>query len=81
MDRNDANGHNFCGVDFYQKNSMFRASLRNNLTGKREFLGFFNDEQSAHGAWLKRKHELALQLADLQADETVAAALRLRYAP
>ena len=46
----------------------FKSSINNTFTKKREFL-----------AWKKRKHELALQLADLQTDVRVAEALRTRY--
>lgn len=81
QDRLDGNKAHMCGVDFYKKNSMFRASTNNNMTRKKEFLGFFTTEHSAHLAWRKRKHELACQLADMQSDDRVANALRSRYAP
>jgi len=57
----------------------FRSDVCNSLENKREILGYFNTELEAHLAWKKRKHELALQLADLQTDVRVAEALRTRY--
>lgn len=67
------------GVNFHKTNGKFRAQCCNPATKKQEFLGYFTCENQAHQAWRKRKHELALQLAELQPDERVAAALRARY--
>lgn len=61
------------------KGAIF-ASCSNPFTDKYEKLGRFESSEAAHKAWKKRKHELACQLADLQTDERVAEALRLRYA-
>lgn len=68
------------GVCFEKKNGKFKANCSNPFTGKMEHLGMFTCPEQAHRAWLKRKHELALQLADTQSDERVAKALRERYA-
>lgn len=67
------------GVSFYKKLGKFQAKCRNPFTKKPEHLGYFACQNQAHQAWKKRKHELACQLADLQADECVANALRSRY--
>lgn len=69
------------GVSFRKDNGKFQALCRNQFTKKLEHLGFFTCTEQAHQAWKKRKHELACQLADIQTDGRVAAALRLRYAP
>lgn len=68
------------GASFHKPSGKFRAACRNPFTKKLEHLGYFTCQEQAHLAWKKRKHELACQLADLQTDERVAAALRLRYA-
>lgn len=67
------------GVDFHSGNRKFQARCSNPFSGKRENLGYFNCPKKAHEAWRSRKHELALQLADLQSDPRVSAALRVRY--
>jgi hypothetical protein len=48
---------------------------------KSRHIGYFKTELEAHKAWQARKHEYALQLADLQSDERVAEVLRTKYAP
>lgn len=67
------------GVYWHKRNQKFLASCRNSFTRKPERLGSFTCENKAHQAWKKRKHELACQLADLQDDQRVADALRIRY--
>lgn len=57
----------------------YRARCSNPFTKRGECLGLFICPNQAHVAWKKRKHELACQLADLQTDERVAKALRVRY--
>lgn len=67
------------GVTFNEDNGKFRARCCNPFTKKREHLGYFSDENKAHLAWRERKHQLSCQLADLQTDERVAEALRIRF--
>lgn len=67
------------GFYFDKLSGKFRAECGNPLTKKKESLGSFAHPILAHEAWRKRKHELALQLADMQDDPRVAAALRVRY--
>lgn len=76
--KNNANGY-LDGVSLSKRNKPFRSQVQNPFTGKNESIGNFASEIEAHSAWKKRKHELACQLADLQTDERVAAALRARY--
>ena len=68
------------GVNLDNTSGKFMSRCCNPFTGKREYLGRFFCYIEAHNVWKNRKHELALQLADLQTDERVANALRLRYA-
>jgi hypothetical protein len=68
------------GVTRQSCSNKYRALCRNPITGTHEHIGQFADPADAHKAWRKRKHELACQLADLQDDVRVAAALRIRYA-
>jgi hypothetical protein len=67
------------GVSFHKQHKRFGSRCQNPFTKRLEHLGYFNCPEQAHEAWRKRKHELACQLADLQTDERVAAALRTRY--
>lgn len=67
------------GVYYDKSKGALFSSCSNPFTDKYEKLGRFNNKDAAHAAWKKRKHELACQLADLQTDERVAAALRVRY--
>lgn len=71
------------GVTFDKWVGKFRAQCSNPFGNTayeiRGYISYFNCPNAAHLAWKKRKHELALQLADLQTDERVAKALRERY--
>lgn len=67
------------GVSWHKGMSKFRSNCQNPFTKKKEHLGYFANEQEAHGAWLKRKLELAHELASIQTDERVAKALIDRY--
>ena len=67
------------GVYFNKASSKLMAYCCNPFNGTREYLGLFLCPQEAHLTWKKRKHELACQLADMQTDQRVAEALRIRY--
>lgn len=67
------------GVHWKEQNKKFVSMCCNPFTKKQEYLGYFHCPNQAHLAWKARKHELACQLADLQTDERVAEALRIRY--
>lgn len=79
LDSKSIRGECPIGVSLFKRVNKFIASCSNPFTGKGDHLGYFNDEDSAHQAWKRRKHELACQLAELQTDERVANALRTRY--
>lgn len=67
------------GADYHKASGKFRARCHNPYTKKEGHLGLFTCEQEAHEAWLKRKLELAHELAAIQTDERVAKALIDRY--
>ena len=78
-DRKSGRGNWPLGVDLHSASTKFRAQCSNRILGYSEHLGYFDCPNKAHLAWKRRKHELACQLADLQSDSRVAAALRIRY--
>ena len=78
-DRGNNRGELPIGVHWHKGTSKFMSQCSNPFTKKREHLGYFSCEQEAHQAWLKRKLELAKELAAIQADERVAKALINRY--
>lgn len=67
------------GVYWNKLAGKFMSRCCNPFTKKREHLGLFICEQEAHQAWLKRKLELAHELAAIQSDPRVAKALIERY--
>jgi len=79
IDRGAKRGEWLIGVICLKDGNKFRSRVRNPFTEKSEHLGYFTCEQEAHNAWLKRKLELAHQLASIQTDERVAEALISRY--
>ena len=78
-DRGAARGEWLIGVYWDKGAGKFMSQCRNPLTKKKEYLGYFKCELEAHKAWLKRKLELARQLAAIQTDERVGRALVSRY--
>lgn len=67
------------GVSWNKQKEKFQSKCSNPFTKKNEHLGYFTCEKEAHEAWLKRKNELAHELAGIQTDERVAKALTDRY--
>ena len=67
------------GVDWDKRRGKFRSRCRNPFTNRENHLGYFTCEMEAHQAWLKRKLELAHELAAIQTDQRVAKALIERY--
>jgi hypothetical protein len=67
------------GVNFDKHRGKLKVRCCNPFSKKAEHIGLFTCKNKAYEAWKNRKHELACQLADLQTDERVAAALRSRY--
>ena len=81
IDSAGARGDYPLGVNFHKASGKFTAFCCNPFSKKQEYLGYFHCPNQAHLAWKARKHILACQLADLQTDSRVAAALRTRYLP
>ena len=79
VDGGATRGDYMLGVCWDYVNGKFRTQCRNPFTGKREHLGYFASEIEAHLAWKRRKHELSLQLAELQSDPRSTQALKIRY--
>lgn len=80
IDCGSARGEWMIGVHWHKGANKFISSCSNPFTKKREHLGYFASEGEAHQVWLKRKLELAHELADIQPDPRVAKALIERYA-
>lgn len=79
VDSGAARGEWMIGVCWYKRTNKFMSQCSNPFTKKKEHLGYFTCEQEAHKEWLKRKLELAKELAEIQTDERVAEALINRY--
>ena len=79
IDRGASRGEWLIGVNWHKGAGKFRSQCGNPFTNKGEPLGLFLCEEEAHQAWLKRKLELAKELAAEQTDERVAKALIERY--
>lgn len=79
-DSSSARGKYMIGVSWHKRVEKYIARC-NDGAGDVIFLGYFNDELSAHLAWKACKHKLACELADEQTDTRVAEALRSRFAP
>jgi hypothetical protein len=78
-ERTSARGEWPIGVVWHKGKSRFQSMCCNPFTKKSDYLGLFTCPNEAHQAWLKRKRELAHELAALQTDTRVAKALIDRY--
>ena len=67
------------GVSWNRLANKFYARCGNPISMKREFLGYFESERDAYNSWLKRKHEIACQLSNMERDERVKLALSKMY--
>lgn len=57
LDCRNARGKYKIGASYHAATAMFAANCRNAETGKYDYLGLFNDPESAHQAW--KRHKLA----------------------
>lgn len=78
-EKQNARGQWPIGLYFDKKRGKFKSQCKDIITGKEKFLGYYDDPQSAHKAWLTFKLEQAYILAAEQTDPRVAAALIDRY--
>ena len=79
IDSRASRGEWMVGVYWNKPTEKFQAYCNNPFSEKKEYLGLFTCEEAAHNAWLKRKLELAHELAAIQTDQRVAKALIDRY--
>lgn len=79
VDRAASRGNTPLGVCWSNQAKKFMARCRNPFTDKSEYLGLFECSATAHEAWRRRKHSLALRYADMQEDKRVADALKIRF--
>ena len=77
VDRKSKRGECPLGVNF--KDNRYQAQCNNPFTSERDYLGLFICPDKAHQAWKTRKHKYACLLAELQTDERVADALRIKF--
>ena len=78
-DRCAARGEWPVGVCWSKYANRFQAKCCNPFTNKQKHLGYFDNEQDAHQAWLKYKFFAAHQLAAIQVNPKIAIALMERY--
>lgn len=76
-EKDKARGQYPIGVSFYKINGKFLSQC--NVNGRRVNLGYFDDSEAAHKAWLSKKVELAGILAMQQKDERIVKAIIEKY--
>lgn len=67
------------GATWNHETKRFVGRCSNPFLGRQEHLGQFLSADAAHEAWRQRKHEHACRYADMQTDQRISAALRLKY--
>ena len=78
-DNGATRGEWLIGVNWHKRDGKFQSNCSNPFTKKNEYLGYFDCEQEAHEAWMRRKLELAHELAEIQTDPRIAKTLIDRY--
>lgn len=58
---------------------VYKAYVRNTLTGEREFLGSYKRVEEAQEVWRKRKAEIAVEIANQLDDDRISGALRQKF--
>lgn len=71
IDCGNSRGEYPIGVYFNKVTNRFRSKCNNPFTKKFVHLGYYDTMEEAHQVWKKYKHQLALQYAELQADERI----------
>jgi len=79
VDCGAARGLYLIGASWRKDRGKFQAHCSNPFTGKKDYLGYFTNEEQAHQAWLAKKLEHTYALAAIQTDDRVAEALINRY--
>lgn len=59
------------GVYFNKRDDRLQAQCKNPITGKTENLGLYTCQHEAHEAWLKRKKEIGIELANMDENKHV----------
>lgn len=78
-DSGSSRGQYMIGVSWCNLTSKFKVQCCNPFTKSGEYLGLFDTEIEGHEVWLRRKLQLAHELASIQTDTRVADALIHRY--
>lgn len=78
-DRAANRGDHPLGVSWCRRSKKFLAKCKNPFTLKEDGLGYFDCPDLAHEAWRAKKHSHALRYAEIQTDQRIACALRIRY--
>ena len=69
------------GVSWCRARGLYQSHISDTFLKKSVSLGRYKTELEAHLAWRRRKHEIAIILAEKQKDHRIKDALLRRYAP
>lgn len=72
---NKTRGDLLIGVTWSKAHGKYLSQCRNSITGKNDYLGLHSDELSAHMAWVRRKREIGMLIANKQKVEKVKVAI------
>jgi hypothetical protein len=81
VERGNDRGEYMLGVNkvSHKSRNSFYAQCSDPLKRNPRYLGYFDTELEAHLAWKARKHEYALELAEMESDPRVREVLRTKY--
>jgi hypothetical protein len=77
--RGKANGLLPIGVSIHKASGKYQAKCCNPITNVREHLGYWDNFEEAHEAWVNRKNKIAIMLSELQTDKRLKEVLLKKY--
>lgn len=67
------------GVYFQSSSNRYQAQCSNPITNRLDSVGYFDDCNEAHKAWLMYKREIAIRLSKIQKDKLIADLIVRRF--
>lgn len=79
VNRKNHRGDYPLGSHLHRDTGKLCVQCKNPFTGKKKYLGLYENPEDAYEAWRSFKHEIACKLSEAQTDQRIITALRTRF--